>query len=165
MGSAAINPVMSPQQSYILDQFNGQTYQPGVMDVQHTPLYDTVTVAAAGSLTTAVSQWFVNVQGKTIAQTNVQTSKKLDAPQAFTVKSFRWYHNDNILLADLRAILAGCVFEFLIGEKVYQRGPLWNYTAGGGISRLEWQLPLPPLQPTPRSTMGCRDVTPCTNWP
>jgi hypothetical protein len=126
---------LTPQQQMILNEFNGQTYEPNRMDVQDTPLYDTVSFAAGSTITTAASYLFVNVQGKTIAQTNVQNSKKLDAPEAFTIKSYRFYWQQNVLLADLYAILTGsggAVLEFLIGNKVYQRGPLWNYAPGGG---------------------------------
>lgn len=128
-----VGPVLTPQQQYILNEFNGQTYEPNKMDVQHTPIYDTVTILAGAALTTSASQYFVVTATKSINQTNVQTSKKLDAPEAFTVKSFRWYYQGNILLADLYAVLNGTVLEFVIGNKVYQRGPLWLYNAGGGI--------------------------------
>lgn len=133
MAAAPMGPMLTPQQQYILNEFNGQTYEPNKMDVQHTPVYDTVTIAAGASLTTVASQYFVTIAGKNIAQTNVQTSKKLDAPEAFTIKSFRWFHQQNILLADLIAVVAGSVLEFQIGNKVYQRGPLWVYNCGGGI--------------------------------
>lgn len=133
---APTGPVLSPQQQYILNEFNGQTYEPNRMDVQDTPLYDTVTFAAGATITLAASQLFVNVAGKTLAQTNVQTTKKLDAPEAFTVKSFRFFWQPNVLLADLYAVMIGsgaAVLEFIIGNKVYQRGPLWVYTPGGGL--------------------------------
>lgn len=136
MAAAPVMPQLTAQQSYILSEFNGQTYEPNRMDVQDTPLYDTVTIAAGASLTTANSQMFVNVSTKNIAQTNVQTSKKLDAPEAFTVKSYRFWWQPNVLLADLYTILIGSgggVLEFIIGNKVYQRGPLWLYNPGGGI--------------------------------
>jgi hypothetical protein len=135
MAAAPVLPSLTPQQTMILNEFNGQTYEPNRMDVQDTPLYDTVSFAAGSTITTAASFMFVNVQGKTLAQTNVQNSKKLDAPEAFTVKSYRFYWRQDILLADLYAILtgsAGAVLEFYIGNKVYQRGPLWLYNPGGG---------------------------------
>ncbi len=136
MAASPVVPTLTPQQAYILNEFNGQTYEPNRMDVQDTPLYDTVTFTAGQSITTANSQLFVNVQNKNIAQTNVQTSKKLDAPEAFTVKSYRFFWQPNVLLADLYTILigsGGAVLEFIIGNKVYQRGPLWLYEPGGGL--------------------------------
>jgi hypothetical protein len=137
MASAPMLPSLTPQQTMILNEFNGQTYEPNRMDVQDTPLYDTVSFAAGATITTAASFMFVNVQGKTLAQTNVQNSKKLDAPEAFTIKSYRFYWRQDVILADLYAILTGsggAVLEFYIGNKVYQRGPLWNYNPGGGIN-------------------------------
>lgn len=137
MAAAPIMPSLTPQQSYILNEFNGQTYEPNRMDVQDTPLYDTVSFASGATITTASSFMFVNVQGKTLAQTNVQNSKKLDAPEAFTIKSYRFYWRQDCLLADLYAILTGsggAVLEFIIGNKVYQRGPLWIYNPGGGLN-------------------------------
>ena len=137
MASAPLpaSSALTPQQQMILNEFNGQTYEPNRMDVQDTPLYDTVTFAAGATITTAASYLFVNVQGKTIAQTNVQNSKKLDAPEAFTIKGYGFYWVQSVLIADLYAILTGsgsAVLEFIIGNKVYQRGPLWKYTPGGG---------------------------------
>ncbi len=133
--AAYAGPQLTAQQQYILNEFNGQTYEPNRMDVQDTPLYDTVTFASGATITTSASALFVNVAGKTLAQTNVQNSKKLDAPEAFTIKSYRFYWRQDVLLADLYAILTGsggAVLEFIIGNKVYQRGPLWVYNPGGG---------------------------------
>lgn len=135
MAAAPVGPMLTPQQQFIMNEFNGQTYEPNRMDVQDIPLYDTVVFASGATITIQNSQLFVNVQGKSIAQTNVQNSKKLDAPEAFTVKSYRFYWRQDILLADLYAILTGsggAVLEFYIGNKVYQRGPLWLFNAGGG---------------------------------
>lgn len=133
--SAMAVPSLTPQQQMIMNEFNGQTYEPNRMDVQDTPLYDTVAFAASATITTATSQYFVNTQNKTLAQTNVSNSKKLDAPEAFTIKSYGLYWQQDVLLADLYAILlgsGGAVLEFYIGNKVYQRGPLWLYNPGGG---------------------------------
>ena len=136
MGAAApVLPVLTPQQQYILSEFNGQTYEPNRMDVQDTPLYDTVAIAAGGTLTTAASYLFTNIQGKTPAQTNMKGSQRLNAPEAFTIKSYRFYWQQNVLLADLYTILMGAsaaVLRFFIGDKIYQQGPLWLYNPGGG---------------------------------
>ena len=121
------------QQNWIMTQFNGTTYQPNAMDVQHEPLYDTVTTAAGANIVN-LTQFFTAPAGKTLAQTNVTTAKKLDAPEAFSVMgiNFRWL--ENILLADLVNILNNFALEFWIGQKYYNRAPLWYYVAGGGIS-------------------------------
>jgi len=106
------------------------------MDVQHTPLYDTVTIAAAGSVTQTTASFFTNVgtsSAKTLAQTNLGSNKELQAPEAFSIMSFRLRWAENVLLADLLGILANYNFEFYIATKIYQQAPLWCFNAGGGI--------------------------------
>lgn len=123
------------QQAFIMNQFNGTTYQANAMDVQHEPLYDTFT-AAAGATIPNNTQFFTTPSGKTINQTNVTTPKKLDAPEAFAVMGIRFHPLENILLADFVTLMNSFVLEFWIGQKYYNRGPLWHYNAGGGIAGL-----------------------------
>lgn len=126
----------SEQQSWIYAQFNGTTYQPNAMDVQHEPLYDEVVVAAAGTIAN-LTQFFTAPSGKTLAQTNVTTAKRLDAPEAFTCMGIRFRVTEDILLSDLVTMFDGSTgfcLEFWIGQKYYNRAPLWFYNAGGGIS-------------------------------
>jgi hypothetical protein len=130
--------MQTDQQQWIFGQFNGTTFQANTMDVQHEPLYDESTFAAAATIGTP-SQFFVtgNTTGKTLAQTNVTTPKRLDAPEAFAVMGIRWRIWESTLLADLVAITDGSTgfcSEFWIGQKSYNRGPLWFYNAGGGPS-------------------------------
>lgn len=126
----------SDQQSWIFNQFNGTTFQPNAMDVQHEPLYDTSATSAGGTVAN-LTQFFTNPAGKTLAQTNVTTAKRLDAPEAFAAMGIRFYVHPTILLADLTNIfgpVTGFALEFWIGQKYYNRGPLWHYNQGGGIS-------------------------------
>jgi hypothetical protein len=123
-------------QQSIIEAFNSSTYISDQVDVQDTPVYDTVTIAAGGSVTNNTVSWFTSVgpgSGKTLAQTNMVTAGKLNAPEAFSIMSFRLRWSENILPADLYAILNGFALQFTIGTKPYQTGPLWNYSAGGGI--------------------------------
>ena len=130
---------MTPQQSMIVDAFNSQVYVDNRMDVQHTPLYDTVSLTAAPTtniVSTATSALFTSVgpaSGKTLALTNLTQSQKLAAPEAFSIFGFRFRYSENISLLDLYNIINGFCLEFYLGQKVYQRGPLWYYNAGGGI--------------------------------
>jgi len=132
---------MTPQQQMIMDAFNSEVYVNNRMDIQHTPLYDTVTLAASSSSTTGVispltTAFFTNVgaaSGKTFAQTNMSQSQKLAAPEAFSIFGYRFRWSENIALADIYTLLNGFCMEFTLGIKVYQRGPLWYYNAGGGI--------------------------------
>lgn len=127
---------MTASQQMIMDAFNSDVYVQNRMDVQHTPLYDTITVAAGANVTNITTAFFTNVgpaSGKTLAQTNLTQSQRLPAPEAFSIFGFRIRWSENILLADLLNILNGFCLEFYLGQKYYQRGPLWDYNAGGGI--------------------------------
>lgn len=127
---------MTPQQQMILDSFNSEVYVSNRMDVQHTPLYDTVTIAAGSALSVLTSAFFTNVgpaSGKTLALTNLTQSQKLAAPEAFSIYGVRFRYSENISLLDIYNILNGFCLEFFLGQKVYQRGPLWYFNAGGGI--------------------------------
>lgn len=124
----------------IMDAFNSEVYVSNRMDVQHTPVYDTVAIAAAGSLSVLTSALFTNVgpqSNKTLAQTNMTQSQRLVAPEAFSIFGFRFRWQENVLEADLLNILGattgGFCLEFYLGQKVYQRAPLWYFSAGGGI--------------------------------
>lgn len=124
------------QRAYIQGQFNGVTYMPNNMDVQHEPLYDTITFAAEATIPNN-SQFFTNPTGKTLAQTNVQEARKLQAPEAFAVKGILFRVVENILLSDFVALMnpqTGYALEFWIGQKSYNRAPLWFYNNGGGVS-------------------------------
>lgn len=120
----------------ILDSFNSEVYVSNRMDVQHTPLYDTVTIAAGSALSVLTSAFFTNVgpaSGKTLALTNLTQSQKLAAPEAFSIYGVRIRYSENISFLDIYNILNGFCFEFFLGQKVYQRGPIWYFNAGGGI--------------------------------
>lgn len=127
---------LSAQQQFILESFNSQTYVENRMDIQDTPLYDTVVLAAAAAITPLTSVLFTSVgpqSGKTLALTNMATPQKLNAPQAFAIFSFRFRYSENISLLDIYNVLNGFCYEFWMGDKNYQRGPIWCYNAGGGI--------------------------------
>lgn len=120
--------------------FSSDTFVNNQLDVQHFPLYDTVTFASAVVLTTSASAIFTNVgnnSGKTQGQTNLQQSGRLMAPEAFSIQGFLFKWNEDVLRADLTALLSTPasmqVLQFQISTKVYNQGPLWFYNPGGGI--------------------------------
>lgn len=124
-------------QGMILEAFNNATYVQDRMDVQHTPLYDTISIAAGSTLNTLTSALFTNVgpaSNKTLAQTNLSQSQKLPAPEAFSIFAFRIRWAEDVLLADILSILNGFTLEFYLGQKAYQRAPLWYFAAGGGLA-------------------------------
>jgi len=125
-----------PQQQMIVDSFNSQIYVSNTMDVQNAPLYDTVTIAANNTLSLTTGILFTNVganSNKNYSQTNLQQSQKLPAPQAFSIFGLRFRYTENLSLLDVYNVVNGFALEVVLGDKVYQRGPIWFYSAGGGV--------------------------------
>jgi len=128
---------MADLQATILDAFQTSSYVPNLMDVQHSPIYDTITIAGLGTVSNLTTAFFTQVgpaSGKTLGQTNMTQQQKLMAPQAFSIFAIRLRWKETILRADLDAILDAFCLEFSKGEKVYNRAPLWYYSCGGGIA-------------------------------
>lgn len=116
----------------------GPKVVPNMLDVEHMPLYDTITNAASGSVSATTTQFFsvpLGTSGKTIAQTNLRQPNKLINGEVFTVLAVRLRWAENILLADLNSILLNLAFKFTLGtETPYQQGPIPYFPAGGGIN-------------------------------
>jgi len=133
---------MATNGAWITSQFAGSTYMPNNMDVQHEPIYDTLwnpatnAPYAAGATIPNLSTFFTAPTSKTYAQTNVQTAKRLDAPEAFSVMGIRLRFSEDILIADALQLYNDFALELWIGQKSYNRAPLWFYCAGGGLSGL-----------------------------
>lgn len=127
---------MANNKQIIMDAFNSEIYIQDKMDIQHTPLYDTVTVAAGSPLNNLTSQFFTNVgaaSNKTLGLTNMTQSQRLPAPEAFSIFAVRFRWSEDILLADLQTILNRFALSLFLGQKRYQLAPLWHFNAGGGI--------------------------------
>lgn len=128
--------VYTPSQQMIVDAFQSETYVANKMDVQNTPLYDTVTNAANTALTPTSTAFFSNVgpaSNKTLAQTNLQRANTLIAPEAFSIFGLRYKWRENVASADLYSIISGFCLEFFLGNKYYQRAPLPYFSPGFGI--------------------------------
>lgn len=132
----------TPYQWEVFNAFNDSSYVRDQMDVQQTPLYDTISIAAGSALTVSTSAFFVNVgasSNKAIAQTNLTRSTELISPEAFSIKQFRLRFSEDILRVDITNLFGnnltnGFVFEFFIGKKPYMQLPIWMCPAGGGIA-------------------------------
>ncbi len=142
-----LGQILGPQDLMILDAFQQETYVEGKVDVQNEPLYDMFTLGAV-AITQANTSLFTAVgpaSGKTLGQTNLSQSRRLPAPEAFSVLGIRAYWNEDMLIADLLAIvgtsLTNYVLEFYLGQKCYNRGPLWYYAAGGGFVNVNANVP------------------------
>lgn len=134
---AAATQAVTAQQQFIINSFKGQIYISNQLDVQDTPVYDTITYAAGGTINTTNSMFFTNVEagsGKTYAQTNMTQNGKLDAPEAFAVFGVRVGWSEDILYSDLIALLNGWAYELWLGKKDYQRANLRHFSSGWGIA-------------------------------
>jgi hypothetical protein len=131
-------PLMGPQaQAMISEAFQSTTYVQNLVDVQHTPIYDQLVFTATQVVGQATTAFFTNVgpaSGKSIGQTNMTQSQRLPAPQVFSIFGFRLLWNAEIFLTDLQNMLNNLCLEFYIGDKAYQRAPLWYFQAGAGIT-------------------------------
>ena len=84
-----VSALWSQAQWEVFNNFNDSSYVRDQMDVQQTPLYDTITLTAGSAVTVNSSAFFVNVgsnANKTINQTNMERSSELISPEAFSIK-------------------------------------------------------------------------------
>ena len=136
----AFAAVLSPLDAMIVESFQSETYVQGKVDVQNEPIYDTISLAQGVFLNEQSSALFTAVGpgfGKTLGQCNLRKPNCLPAPEAFSILGIRLYWNEDVAIADILAIAGNTVtafaFDFLLGRKSYNMGPLWYYAAGGGI--------------------------------
>lgn len=128
---------ITAQQQFIINSFKGQIYVSNTLDVQDTPIYDTITYVAGNTINTINSSLFTNVEngsGKSFAQTNMTQNSKLDAPEAFSVFGIRVGVSEDILRADFQTLLNSWAYEFWLGKKEYQRANIRHFSSGWGIS-------------------------------
>ena len=128
---------ITQQQQFIINSFKGQIYVSNTLDVQDTPVYDTITYTAGATINTINSSLFTNVEngsGKSPAQTNMTQNSKLDAPEAFSVFGIRVGWSEDILRSDLTTLLNSWAFAFTLGKKEYQQANLRHFSSGWGIS-------------------------------
>lgn len=126
---------ITAQQQMIVDSFRGQIYISDQLDVQDTPLFDTITKTAGQSISNQ-DQWWTNVaanSGKGIAQTNMSENGVMPAPEAFAVFSVKVGWNEIILRSDLQTLVDGTAYRLFLGKKPYQEGNLRHFQAGWGI--------------------------------
>jgi hypothetical protein len=130
---------MTGYQQAIAESFAPSINVTNVIDVQHTPLYDTVLITPPAVINQNTSLFFTNVgplavPPKDLGTTNVTQSQMLPAPQVFSVRALRLRIAETILRADMDTILNQFSLEFWLSDKCYQRAPLWYFPAAGGIA-------------------------------
>src|SRR5271157_1649404 len=103
------------QQNMIMDAFNSETYVSNRMDVQDTPIWDTVALNAGSTISITASVLFTNVgpqSSKTPALTNMAQPQKLNAPEAFSIFGYSFRYSENISLLDIYGVLNGFCLQF-----------------------------------------------------
>jgi len=133
----AATAAITAQQSFIIESFRGQIYISDELDVQDTPIYDTLTYAAGAVINTPNSQLFSNVEsasGKTVAQTNLLENKRLAAPEAFSVFGVRLGFSENVFYTDLITWFNSWAYELWLGQKNYQRANVRHFSSGWGMA-------------------------------
>ncbi len=146
--------MLTDQQAYITQQFQSQVYIQDMMDVQDEPIYDTISFVTSGVINSTTASWFSNVGdgaplylaatvNKTLAQTNMTRNNTLIAPEAQAVFQHRIKFNENVDPRDILAMtgalvaagsqISGFAYQYKMGTKEYQTGPLIDYAGGGGI--------------------------------
>jgi hypothetical protein len=135
MLQAATNAITN-RQMYIINNFRGQVYISDSLDVQDTPVYDTLTYIAGGTISLTNNSFFVNIEqaGKTQAQTNMTQNGKLDAPEAIAVFGVRLGWSENVLYSDLLTLLNSWAYQLTLIKKPYQLANIRHFSSGWGIA-------------------------------
>jgi len=136
---------VTAQQQFIINSFKGTIYVSNTLDVEDTPLYDTISYTAAQTIQggqNSNSSFFTNTgptSGKSDALTNMTLPQQLPAPEAFAVFGVRLGWSEDILRADLTTLLNTWDYQFWLSKKVYQQANIRHFSAGWGISGFSTQ--------------------------
>lgn len=105
---------------------------PNVVDPVIWKLYDTFDLAAgAGNPMPTEFVFFNGIGARTKASTNVEQAQRLPDPEWMNVWSVGFSLGPEVILPDILPLLSNYYYEFWVGEKVYDEGPL--LTAPGGV--------------------------------
>ena len=132
--ATAISAITSRQQ-FIINSFKGKSTS-ATSSMYRIPVYDTITYPPSATINTTNSQFFSNVgalSGKTLAQTNMAQTQKLDAPGAFPSAAIRLAFSEDILRSDVQTLLNSWAYTFTLGQKWYQRANIRHFAAGWGL--------------------------------
>lgn len=117
--------------------FNGRTFEDNRLDIQDTPLYDTITLTTGQSVNPNSTSFFTNVtaaSGKTLADTNMTRNGELSAPEMFSIKAISIIIWPDISITDMLEVTKKLALSFTLGKKVLIEAPIPHFGAGGGIS-------------------------------
>lgn len=119
----------------VMAAFGLDMFDPNQVDIQDTPLFDSISVAAGSAANENTTSFFTNVQassGKTSADTNAPRNGELPNNNYYSVQSVGLYIVGAILKADFDALMLNMAWEFKYGDRTVLQGPIWNWPAGAG---------------------------------
>lgn len=105
----------------------------GVKEKLQFPLYDAQTFTAGIPAAERVLQFFVNIQGKSRLDTNLQTPSTLPSFNSFETRAMRIV-TDFASKDAVRELIFGSVARFLVGEKVMIEAPAFYFPSGAGVN-------------------------------
>lgn len=123
------------QTADILQAFDSQMFSGREVDIQDTPLLDTISIAAGSSVNENTTSFFTNIQatsGKTLADTTAPRNGELPNGEWFSILAIGLYIHPAIFLTDYHAIMQNLAWTFRVGNRDVLTGPIWNWPAGGG---------------------------------
>jgi hypothetical protein len=118
----------------------------GVKEKVHSPLYDALKVDDGAPFSDAIgsgsiARFFVDVQGKTKLETNLQASGVLPSQNAYEARALRVVASPyregprgRVTLEFLEALIYNSVTTLLVGEKIMIEMPTFWFPAGAGVS-------------------------------
>jgi hypothetical protein len=99
---------------------------------RYIPLYDSNNIANAA--VGLAAQFFNNVAGKNIVQSNMPANGVLPAPRQFLVEQLCMVLPVDCNTADAEALIGQSVIQWFISDKQYLQAPLFAVPGGVGIS-------------------------------
>lgn len=118
-----ISQSLTKQQQYVLEQFNGQCYNPN-SDVQEGRLWDSITFSKGATISGGNANFFTNQAGKTYADTNVTQPKRLDDPEAFCIRRIIFSFSKDSPDEEIYSLAERGVWSLWLGQKYMVRSML-----------------------------------------
>lgn len=123
------------QSDEILRAFDAQMFDGLKVDIQDTPLIDTIDLAAGAAVNENSTSFFTNIQatsGKTLADTTAPRNGELPNGEWFSILAIGLYIHPAIFLTDYHEVMKKLAWTFRLGNRDVLTGPIWNWPAGGG---------------------------------
>lgn len=97
--------------------------------------YDTIEVAAGGTGATSIQAFSVPIGGtKTKLKTNMTRANQFPPPRCLVLDQIGFVFSSRMAKADIDLFLDSYYLEFKIDEKIFFEGPIWQFSAGYGLT-------------------------------